>query len=67
MGVVLILQSSSLFVSESNKNLHHILTKTETKTEQTDSLTYYRQYGEEDMKNYLDWMDSGNFERNASV
>jgi hypothetical protein len=47
------LQSSSLFVSESNKNLHHILTKTETNTEQTDSLTYYRQYGEEDMQNYL--------------
>ena len=47
------LQSSSLFVSESNKNLHHILTRNETNTEQTDSLTYYRQHGEEDMQNYL--------------
>jgi hypothetical protein len=47
------LQSSSLFVSESNKNLHHILTRTETNTEQTDSLTHCRQYGEEDMQNYL--------------
>ena len=33
--------------------MHHILTRTETNTEQTDSLTYYRQYGEEDMQNYL--------------
>jgi hypothetical protein len=47
------LQSSSLFDSESNKNLHHIFAGTETNTEQTDSLTYYRQYGEEDMQNYL--------------
>ena len=45
------LQSSSLFDSESNKNLHHIFTGTETNTEQTDSLTHYRQYGEEDMQN----------------
>jgi hypothetical protein len=47
------LESSSLFDPNDKNSLHHIFTNTDATTEQTDSLFKVRQYGQEDMDNYL--------------
>ena len=48
------LVNSTLFNAEANMCLHHIFTQILASKEQTDSLLNYRQYGHEDMKQYID-------------
>jgi hypothetical protein len=47
------LQTSSLFVSDDKNILHHIFSDIDATEEQTDSLMNYRQYGLEDLNNYI--------------
>lgn len=47
------LQQSSLFSTGDRLILHHIFTDTDATAEQTDSLMRYRQFGQEDLANYV--------------
>ena len=48
------LKASLLFITENGKTLRHVFSQTEVSPAQAESLLHYREYGTEDMNNYIE-------------